>query len=359
MTSNAQQEYYLITGTYTSGKSKGIYVHRFNSQTGKATEVSYIEASNPSYLVISPNQEYVYAVHENGDGEGGGQVSAYSFDAKNGQLKHLNTQSTGGEHPCYVAIDKKGEWVTVANYSGGNFSVFPIQSDGSLAPASDIRQHTGSGFDKERQEKPHVHSTVISPDNNKILVSDLGIDRIHIYNIDANKKVSATAVASAEIIPGGGPRHLVFDPTGKFAYLIEELGGHVTAYKWKAGRLKQVQRVSSLAPGQRDFAGSADIRVSPDGRYLYASNRANYNNIAIYRIDAKKGTLSLRGHQSTLGEGPRHFNFDPSGRFVLVGNQNSDQVVVFRYNAATGELTDTGNRIDIGKPVSFAFANVE
>lgn len=357
MSLKAQQEYYLITGTYTSGKSKGIYVHRFNTLTGKAQEVSHIEVSNPSYLCTSPDGKFVYSIQENGKGEGGGEVSAFSFNAKNGQLKKINTQPTGGDHPCYVAIDHTGKWVAVANYSGGNLSIFPVNADGSLGAASDMKQHTGSGINKERQEKPHVHSTVVSPDNKKIFASDLGIDKIMSYDLDpATGKLSASSEPFVSTTPGGGPRHLTFDPKGKFAYLIEELSGHVVVYKWKNGKLKQVQRVSSLAPGQKEFAGSADIHVSPDGRYLYASNRADYNNIAIFRIDPKKGTLSLRGHQPTLGQGPRHFNFDPSGKFLLVGNQNSDAVVVFSYNSGTGALTDTGNRIDIGKPVCFAWA---
>lgn len=352
MSLKAQQEYYLISGTYTSGKSKGIYVHRFNTVTGKAQEVSYAEISNPSYLCTSPDGKFVYAVQENGNGEGGGQVAAFSFDKITGKLQHLNTQPTGGEHPCYVAIDQTGKWVAVANYSGGNLSVFPVNADGSLGVATDTKQHSGSGADKERQEKPHVHSTVVSPDNKKIFASDLGIDKIMGYDLDfATGKLTLSSQSSVDVTPGGGPRHLTFDPKGKFGYLIEELSGHITVYKWKSGKLKEIQRVSSLAPGQKEFAGSADIRVSPDGRYLYASNRANYNNIAIFRIDPKKGTLSLRGHQPTLGDGPRNFNFDPSGKFLLVANQNSDEIVVFSYNAGTGALTDTGNRITIGKPV--------
>jgi 6-phosphogluconolactonase len=355
LTCHAQDEYYLLTGTYTGGKSKGIYVHSFNTKTGMSRELSVTEASNPSYIAASADGRFVYAVHEDGKESGGGKISAYSFDASTGKLSLINTQSTEGDHPCYVAVHPSGKMVVAGNYTGGNVAAFAVGSDGSLGKASSF-PHSGSSINKDRQEKPHVHCTVFTPDAKQLWVADLGIDKLVPYEVDpASQMLSPSLTEPIPVEPGSGPRHLTFDPVGKFAYLVEELSGTVVVYKWKKNGLKMLQRLSTLSPGQKNFAGSADIRVSPDGRYLYVSNRADYNNIAIFRIDPKKGTLSLRGHQPTGGKAPRHMQFDPTGKFLLVGNQNSDQVVLFAYNAATGALQDTGNRISIGKPVSFAW----
>ncbi len=226
----AQHQHYLITGTYTHGISKGIYVHLFDSQTGTATEVSFTEAGNPSYLVVSPDGKFVYAVHEEANPKTGGAVSAYSFH--NGKLTLLNTQPTNGAHPCYIAIDQTGKWVTVANYSGGSLALFPIKEDGSLDAASSYIQHTGSGPDKDRQEAPHVHSTVIAPDNKHVLASDLGLDRIAVYEVKGTTPTLAPAAEPfVSTTPASGPRHLVFAPNKKFAYMIEELSGHVVVFK--------------------------------------------------------------------------------------------------------------------------------
>lgn len=356
---NAQKNVQLYIGTYTGEGSKGIYQYNFNTETGQATTGRVTEASNPSYICISADQKFLYAIHENGGDNKSGEISAYSRNAATGELTLLNTQPTGGDHPCYVSTDRHGKWVVAGNYSGGNIAVFSIREDGRLGERSFLQQHTGSGSNPDRQEKPHVHCTAFSPDQRMLLVPDLGIDRIMLYKVDIfTGALTPAAQPWYQADAGAGPRHITFSPSGKHAYLIEELSGTVVGFQWKKNRLKRIQRISTLAAGETDFAGSADIHVSPDGNFLYASNRADYNNIAIYRIDPKKGTLSLVGHQSTLGKGPRHFSFDPSGKFVLVGNQTSNQVVIFRYDSATGKLSDTGNRIEVGKPVCFAWASM-
>ena len=189
---------------------------------------------------------------------------------------------------------------------------------------------------------------------------DLGIDKLMIYAFDENTgKLTAAKQAFAQSEPGAGPRHICFDPANKFAYLIEELSGTVVTYKYKNGKLKRKQRISTMPAGDTSIAGSADIHVSPDGKFLYASNRAEVNNIAIFSINQHNGKLSLVGHQSTLGKTPRNFNFDPSGNFLLVANQNSDNVVVFKIDKDTGLLTDTGNRIDVGKPVCLKWISMQ
>jgi 6-phosphogluconolactonase len=351
--SAASQENYLITGTYTGGKSEGIYVYTFNSSDGSYKEISHAHTSNPSYVAISPNQKFVYAVLENAGSNGkGGEISAFSFDKTSGQLTYINQQPTGGDHPCYVAVDKTGKWVAAGNYSSGSLSILPVNADGSLGATTTHIEHEGSGINKQRQASPHVHCTYFSADNRYLFVPDLGIDKVMIYAFNAKTgKLTPAKQAFAPSEDGAGPRHITFSPDNKYAYLIEELSGTVVTYQYKNGSLKRIQRISTMVANDTSFAGSADIHVSADGKFLYASNRSTVNNIAIYKINAKDGKLTLVGHQSTLGDGPRNFNFDPSGNFLLVGNQNSDQIVIFQRDKTTGLLTDTGSRIAVGKPV--------
>jgi 6-phosphogluconolactonase len=350
---NAQQEHYLITGTYTSGKSEGIYVYRFNSADGIAKEVSHVHISNPSFVAVTPDERFVYSVEEDAASNGkGGEISAFSFDKATGRLSLLNRQPSAGDHPCYVSVDKTGKWVAVGNYSSGSLSILPVEANGGLGAATTVIKHEGSGPNKARQAAPHVHCTFFSADNKFLFVPDLGIDKVMIYAFDETTgKLTAGKQPFAASEPGAGPRHICFAPNNKYAYLMEELGGTVVTYKYKNGKLKSKQRISSMPAGDSSFAGSADIHVSPDGRFLYASNRAEANTIAIFSINQQNGKLVLIGHQSTLGKTPRNFNFDPTGNFLLVANQNSDAIVVFKINKETGLLTDTGNRIDVGKPV--------
>jgi len=347
------KENYLIVGTYTGGKSEGVYVYKFNSNDGSFTERSHVKTSNPSFVAVSPDEKYVYAVHEDAANNGkGGEISAFSFNKKTGILTYINEQPTLGDHPCYVVVDKTGKWVIAGNYSSGSLSVLPVKNDGSVgAPATTIK-HEGSGVKKDRQGSPHVHCTVLSADNKFLFVPDLGIDKVVIYAFDANTgKLTPAKQPFFKAIDGSGPRHFTFHPNHKYAYLIEELSGTVETFQYSNGTLKNIQRISSMPAGDTSFAGSADIHVSTDGKFLYASNRSTSNTIAIFKINPADGKLTVVGHQSTLGQTPRNFNFDPSGNFLLVANQNSDQVVIFKRDKHTGLLTDTGKRIDVGKPV--------
>lgn len=345
------QEFYLLIGTYDSPGSEGIYIYRFNADNGTAKPVSHIKTSNPSYLTISNDERFVYSVNENGKNGNGGEVTSFSFDKKNGRLSYVNTQSSGGDHPCYIEMDKTGKWVFAGNYSSGNLAVFPVRKGGGLSSADTLIQHTGQGINEQRQKGPHVHCTVLSPNNKWLLVPDLGIDKTMIYRFDAGTgKLSTGKQKYIASDPGAGPRHFVFHPNNKVGYLIEELSGTVAAHKFKQGRFKRIQRVSTLVEGDSSFAGSADLHISRDGKFLYASNRGNINNIAIFSLN-NKGKLNLIGHQPTLGNTPRHFNFDPTGTYLLVCNQNSNEIVIFKRDINTGQLTDSGKRIPIGKPV--------
>lgn len=345
----AQKQTFLLVGTYTSGKSKGIPVYRFNTKTGVATLVDSAITQNPSYLAVSPNQQYVYAVNEIGKAEGGGKVTAYQF-GKNGHLTELNQQPSMGEHPCYASVDKRGKWVIAGNYSSGNATVLPVKEDGSLGEPSDVVQHSGRGV-SPRQEKSHVHATVFSPDNRFLYIPDLGIDKLMIYSFDAQKGALQPKDTALKLDAGSGPRHFVFHPNNKWAYLVQELAGTVTGFRYDAGQLTRVQTVSVLPPDFRKSFTSADIHASPDGRFLYTSTRDSANLLTIFRVNPTTGRLTVKGYQSVLGKTPRNFNFDPSGNFLLVANQNSDEIVVFKVNKQSGNLTDTGKRISVGNPV--------
>jgi 6-phosphogluconolactonase len=360
LSAESPKESYLVVGTYTGGKSEGIYIYKFNSENGSSTEVSHIKTPNPSYIAIAPGEQYIYAVTENGKDGNGGEISAFAFDKKTGSLTFINKQPTGGDHPCYVDIDKTGKWVFAGNYSSGSLSVFPVNANGSLGETTSHITHTGSGANKERQSKPHVHCTIISPDNKWLYVPDLGIDKVMIYAFDAaTGKLTTGSQPFAPSQPGAGPRHLTFHPNGKYAYLIEELTGTVVTYQIQDGQLKLWQRLSSLPQGQNGFAGSSDIHVSPDGKFLYAANRGDFDNLAIFKINAKDGRLSLIGFQPTLGKVPRNFNFDPTGNYLLVGNQNSDEIAIFKRNKKTGLLQDTKQRIEVGKPVCLKWIDLD
>jgi 6-phosphogluconolactonase len=358
----ADKEHYLIVGTYDSPKSEGIYVYKFNSADGSVKEVSHIKTSNPSYVAISPNEKFVYAVHEIARDGNGGEVVAFAFNKKTGTLTFINQQLSGGDHPCYIEIDKTSKWVIIANYTSGSLSVLPVNADGSLGVATTTIQHQGSGKNIERQKGPHVHCTKLSADNHWLFVSDLGIDKVMIYAFDAaTGKLTPAKDPFAATEPGSGPRHFTFHPNNKYAYLIEEMAATVVAYKYNNGMLKKIQSISSLPVGDTGLIGSADIHVSPDGKFLYASNRGRgkSNTIAIFKIDPANGTLKTIGHQYTLGNIPRNFNFDPTGNFLLVANQESDEVVIFKRNKQTGLLTDTGKRINVGKPVCLKWMKSE
>jgi 6-phosphogluconolactonase len=345
----AQKQPYLLVGTYTGGKSKGIYVFRFGAN-GRAVPVDSIATPNPSFLAVSPNGKTVYAVNELGTAEGGGKVSAFRFNKTNGRLTLLNQQSSEGEHPCFVTADKTGNWVIAGNYSSGTVAVLPVQTNGSVGEAVTTVQHTGSSV-TDRQQGPHVHQTVLSADNRTLFVPDLGIDKLMIYSFDASKGTLRPKDTSLSLTAGSGPTTSRSHPTEKWVYLLQELSGTITVFKNSKGKLQSLQTVSALPKGFSQAFSGADIHVSPNGRFLYASLRDESNSLAIFSIHPSTGRLTLKGHQSTNGKTPRNFNFDPSGNYLLVGNQRSDEIVIFRMNKTTGKLTDTSNRISVGSPV--------
>lgn len=352
LTANCQK-YFLFIGTYTGSGSKGIYVYTFNAATGKARWISNTaEVVNPSYLAISPAGTEVYACNETNITNGGG-ISAFKFNRKTGSLTLINKQSSGGDDPAYVAMDKKGKWVMVANYSGGNFSAFRINASGGLQPFSQLIQHSGNSVDTQRQQNAHVHSTVFSPEEKYLFAADLGMDKVMIYNFntDSKKPLTPAVPAFERTDPGSGPRHFIFHPNGKWAYLIEEMAGTVVAYNYKKGKLTFIEKIATHTDTAKGSFGSADIHISPDGKFLYASNRGNENNITIFSIDKFTGKLLLKGYQHTMGIKPRNFIIDPSGKYLLAANQQTNNIVIFKRNIKTGLLKYTGRQINIPKPV--------
>ena len=352
------KNFYLVVGTYTNEqKTNGIHVYTFNSETGNFQEKSKVsDITNPSFLTISRDRKNVYAVSEGGEGKG---ISAFSFDIASGKLAFLNSGSAGGNGPCYVTVDDKKRTVFAGNYGGGSLSATRLNEDGSLSQDIQVIQHDGSSVNKGRQDKPHVHAVVLSPDNRFLLVPDLGTDKVNIYRFDAGnaKPLTPATPAFASVNPGGGPRHLTFHPDGKSAYLILEMEGAVAAFDYKGGKLEHKQTITMLAPDFKGRVGAADIHISPDGKFLYGSNRGEANEIVIYSID-KNGKLTYAGRQSQGIDTPRNFSIDPTGNFLLVGNQNSNDIAIFKRDQETGLLTSTGKKIMVDKPVCLKFVAI-
>ena len=350
----------VFIGTYTQTDSQGIYICRFDDDTGALEQVSVATgAGNPSFLALHPSKRFLYAaseVHEF-DGREQGAVYAYSVDADTGELTYINSQGTGGPGPCHVKVDAPGRFILAANYHGGSVCMLPIEDDGSLAPASDFVQHEGSSVNSLRQDQAHAHS--INPDvqNRFAYVPDLGQDRVVIYQLDMDGgRLAPNDPAYVEVNPGFGPRHFDFHPGGPWAYLINELGSTITAFECdqEGGSLSEFQVIGTLPTGFSGLNTTADIHVHPSGSFVYGSNRG-HDSIAVFSVDQGDGRLTPLGHRSTGGRTPRNFNIDPSGRYLIAANQESDNIVSFHIDQGTGLLTPTGHELNIPMPVCIRF----
>lgn len=352
-------EMFMLVGTYTSDEgSKGIYVYKFNDEIGKTDSVSMVEVENPSFLTVSADERLVYAVGEN-DGEDG-MVHAFSFDKTNGQLTLLNSQNTKGASPCYVEIHRSGETVITANYGGGSISVFKTEKNGALTPLKWLFEFLGSGIDTVRQEASHLHSVRFSPDGNFLFATDLGADKLYRYAVTGSVFEGQPLLideknADISTPDGTGPRHFDFHPDGKYMYVLGELSGEIIVFDYDNGNLSKKQTVVADTVGAR---GSADIHVSPDGRFLYASNRLQADGIAIFSINQTDGTLAKVGYQPTARH-PRNFAVTSNGKYLLCASRDDNKIQVFSIHPESGLLTDTQQDILLDKPVCIRFAEME
>jgi 6-phosphogluconolactonase len=350
-----KNKFNLIVGTYTNScESKGIYVYEFDTTTADFNLKNATEnIINPSYLTISNDNQYVYAVSENGINS---LVSSFKFNSSIGKLALINSQNAKGADPCYIINDDKN--VIVANYSGGNIAVFGKNSNGSITQAKQVVQHYGKGINTKRQEAPHVHMVCFSPDKKYILSNDLGNDKVYSYQYNEKSTTEVLKIKDSVLVKSGsGPRHLTFGKDGEYVYLLQELDGTLTVFSYKKGILSKVEQTSIIAKDFKGDISAADIHISPDGKFLYASNRGTANNITIFKI-LKNGKLELKDQTSSLGKGPRNFAIDPTGNFLLVAHHYSDEIIIFKRDQETGAITDTGKKINLCAPVCLVFAKI-
>jgi 6-phosphogluconolactonase len=349
---------FLYIGTYTGPKSKGIYVYRFDPASGHVAPVGLAaETPSPSFLAAHPNGRYLYAVNEvnNFEGRREGSVAAFSIDAS-GKLSLINRVSSRGSGPCHLSLDRLGKLLAVANYGSGSEAAFPVNSDGSLGEATWFLQHQGSSADPKRQRGPHAHCAAFSPDNRFLAVADLGLDKILLARIGPDGKLQPNNPPYGAVKPGSGPRHFVFHPGGRWAYVINEMASTITAFAWNAndGALKEIATISTLPSDFKGENTTAEIEVHPNGKFVYGSNRG-HDSIAVFAVEPKTGALKPLEYVSTAGHTPRGFKIDPTGKYLVAGNQDSNNVVVFAIDGKTGRLRPTGQNFEVGSPVSFVF----
>ena len=354
------REFLVYFGTYTGAQSKGIYVSKLDTATGKLTRAELAaETKSPSFLAVHPNTHFLYAVGEinNFEGKAGGAVSAFSIAANTGRLKLLNQKPSGGLGPCHLALDSTGAGLLTANYGSGSIALLPVHNDGSLSEPISTIQHTGSSANPQRQAGPHAHFITTDAGSQHALVCDLGLDKVLIYGLPGDMtKLVPNDPAFASVAPGAGPRHLALAPDGKYAYVINEMGSSITAFAYdgRRGAMAELQTISTLPEKSEGHNSCAEIAVHPSGRFVFGSNRG-HNSLAVFAVNEKSGKLTLVEHQSTQGKTPRHFAIDPTGGWLLAENQDSDSVVVFSIDKNSGRLTGTGQTLEVPAPVCAVF----
>jgi 6-phosphogluconolactonase (cycloisomerase 2 family) len=345
-TTSSDSSIYLLVGSYSGGETPGISVYDFNMQNAGFKPVSKVKnVLNPSYLVVSPDRKMVYSVNETSQGA----VSSFQFDQSTGTLSFVNSQATESADPCYINIDNKRSFILTANYSGGSISVFPLSDSGKILPASQRIDFN----DKNDRRASHVHTVMFSPDQTSVFATDLGKDQITRFKIDwndINKMFLKKDGMAITLEKGSGPRHIDFHPIKNYVYCINELSGKITAFRYGAREFIPIQYIASDTTTVNERKGSADIHVSLDGKFLYASNRLQNDGIAIFGIDTNTGRLTPVGYQKT-GIHPRNFILSPNGKYLLCANRDSNAIQIFAVNRQTGLLTDTGKKILLDQPV--------
>lgn len=354
-----QQKYLVYVGTYTDHGSKGIYVYRFDSSTGKMTSLGLAaEATEPSFLAVDSSGPFLYAVNETEtySGQPTGAASAFAIQPDSGKLSLLNQVSSRGTDPAHITLDRTGKYALVANYTSGSVAVFALLKDGRLGEVASFVQHKGSSVNPERQKGPHAHAIALSPDNRFAVVADLGLDQLLVYSFDAAKGTLGAKPQVVKASPGTGPRHLVFSFDSRFLYMLNEMQSSVVAYSYDAasGAMHELQTISSLPKGFSGENTAAEIEIDPSGKFLFASNRGD-DSIAVFAIDPRTGMLTHVETDSTGGKTPRNFAIDPTSSWLLAANQDSDKIVVFRIDQKTGHLNPTGDVFQLPSPVCLKF----
>jgi 6-phosphogluconolactonase len=345
------QKNYVFVGSYNANKTKdGIYIYELDTLNGNLKPILTHKIFNPSFLTLSPNGKYLYACTESRT-PNAGSVSSFEFDAEKQKLSYLNSQRSGGENPVFVKVHKSGKWLVNANYTQGSVSVYALEENGFIKSPVQVISYQDSSINKVRQERSHVHSANFSPNHDFVFLPDLGADKIRTYGFGTQqiKPLQETFPSYTKTTLGSGPRHFDFHPNGLFAYGIEEMAGFISVYKYSAGKLKSIQRIATHPDSLKSEFSAADIHISPDGKFLYASNRGEENNIAIFSIK-RNGKLKSVGYQSTMGKTPRNFAIDDTGKFIIVANQSTGEIVVFRRDFKTGLLTKIGTETKIESP---------
>jgi 6-phosphogluconolactonase len=365
-TSNPANATLVYAGTFTGPKSKGIYYFRLQTDNLEVSQnITLVplglaaESENPSFFEIDLKRRLLFAVNEVGrfEGKATGAVSAFSVDAGTGKLTLLNQRPSMGTGPCHLVLDKEGKFVLVANYGGGSTAVLPVGPDGRLGEATSFIQHSGKSIDPKRQTGPHAHCVALDPANRFAFVCDLGLDKVLTYRFDAQQgKLTPADPAFTTIKAGAGPRHMLFRPDGRFAYVLNEINSTVNAFSYdaKTGVLTELQTISTL-PGYYDGPNSgAEIGIHPSGKFLYASNRGN-NTVVLFGVDADQGTLTYIEEQGTGGKTPRHFGIEPSAKHLAIGNQDSDTILACLIDAGNGRLKPSGVFAACPAPVCLKF----
>jgi 6-phosphogluconolactonase len=351
--SSAQQKTLLLVGTYTEKEDQGINLLGF-SGSGQLKEISLAaQVEDPSFVIANKAGNLVFAAEET-EGDRGGKVTSFSLNRENGNLTKINSVYSEGNGPCYISLDPEEKNIVVGNYDGGNLSVIPVNENGELMASIQTIQHEGSSVNKERQEAPHVHSVVFHPWENMLFVGDLGTDEVVAYHYEANKSLPLTRAYSIKTEPGTGPRHLIFNESGKYMYLIHELTGDVGVYQEGDQQYEHLANYPLYDEGFDGEQGGAEIRLSKDGKFLYASNRGEVNKISVFGIQ-ENGELSLVQRVSVEGENPRNFILSPGEDFLIVANQGSDKLVVFERDKKNGKISPTDQSQQIPKPVYLYF----
>jgi len=361
----------LYVGTYTQGASRGIYAYRFDETSGRLTSLGLAaETVNPSFVTVDRAGKFLYAVNEvqKYQGAATGAVSSFSIDPDGWKLKPINQVASGGADPCYIALDRSGKYLLIANYTGGTVAVIPVAGDGRLSEASSVLKNEGTpGPVKDRQEGPHAHFIEASARNRFAYVADLGLDRILIYRFDAQKgslsrgqaAAGATDFFSAKLAPATGPRHIAFSADGKFMYVIGELDSTVTVFRNAANETyRAIQKISALPAGFKGQNTAAEIAIHPSGKFLYTSNRGD-DSIAVFAIARASGRVSFVEHVSSGGKAPRNFAISPDGSRLLAANQDSGNIVEFSIDPSTGKLSSAGEVAKVPSPVCLVFLSAE